>query len=53
MVSNARTLHKKNCCYYSEFLQKYYDFDTIGEVENSGLNYVKCEKCFENKRDKS
>ncbi len=42
------TLHIKNTigCYWSQYLLKYADFDTIEQVENCGENYRKCKNCF-------
>lgn len=46
MTSNARTLHRKNGCYYSHHLSKYYDFDTLEEAEQSKVEFLKCKICF-------
>ena len=46
MLSNARTLHKKNGCYYARYLTKYYDFETLKDAEGSGIECLKCKKCF-------
>ena len=47
MVSETRTLHKKNGCYYSHHLSKYYDFNTLEEAENAGIDFLKCRICFQ------
>ncbi|MBO5339148.1 MAG: hypothetical protein J6A96_05550 [Clostridia bacterium] len=46
MLGNKRKLHKKNGCYYSKCYCKYYDFNTISEAENSGIDFLKCKICF-------
>lgn len=46
MISEARTLHKKDGCQYSHYLSKYCDFDTLEEVELSGIDFQKCRFCF-------
>lgn len=49
MTSGARKLHKKNGCYYSHTLDKYYDFDTYEQAKASGIGHTDCELCFGNK----
>ena len=46
MLGNKQKLHKKNCCQYSKFYAKYYDFDTLEEVEKCGVEFTKCKLCF-------
>jgi hypothetical protein len=46
MLSDARTLHKKNGCYYARYFAKYYDFETLKDAEGSGIECLKCKKCF-------
>ena len=46
MLGNKQKLHKKNCCQYSKFYAKYYDFDTLEEVNASGLKFTPCGLCF-------
>ena len=45
---SKRTLHIKNtsCCPWSKFIQQYVDFDTLSDVESSGIEYEPCKKCF-------
>ena len=46
MLGNKQKLHKKNCCQYSKFYAKYYDFDTVEEAEKCGIEFTKCKLCF-------
>ena len=51
MLSDARTLHIKGGCYYARHFSKYYDFDTLEEAENSGVEHRKCRNCFKGQYD--
>lgn len=51
MISDSRVLHKKNGCYYGEFSQKYYDFDTEEEASNSNIAFRHCLNCFPEKKE--
>ncbi len=48
MLSSSQKLHKKGCksCPHSNYSSKYYDFDTLEEAENSGIEYTHCRNCF-------
>ena len=46
MLGNKQKLHKKNCCQYSKFYAEYYDFDTLEEAKNCGIEFTKCKLCF-------
>ncbi len=46
MLGNKQKLHKKNCCQYSKCYDKYYDFDTLEEVNKCGIEFTKCKLCF-------
>lgn len=46
MLGNKQKLHEKNCCQYSKFYAKYYDFDTVEEAEKCGVEFTKCKLCF-------
>lgn len=46
MLGGKRKLHKKNCCHYSYFYAKYYDFETEEEAYASGIEFTTCGLCF-------
>lgn len=46
MQNNSRKLHKKNGCSNSQWIKKYYDFDTLKEVKDSSIPHEKCKHCF-------
>lgn len=46
MLSDARTLHIKNGCYHAQYFAKYYDFERLEDAECSGVECLKCRKCF-------
>ena len=46
MLGNKQKLHKKSCCQYSKDYAEYYDFDTLEEAKNYGIEFTKYKLCF-------
>ncbi len=46
MINGSRKLHIKNNCPNSKCLYKYYDFESLDDVEKCGIEFTKCKKCF-------
>lgn len=52
MLGKKRKLHIKNGCCHSKCFFEYYTFETLEEVEASGIEFTKCRICFPEERGK-
>ena len=46
MNKGRRTLHIKQKCQFSRYIQYNIDFDTLADAEKSGIEFLKCKLCF-------
>lgn len=46
MTGNKKKLHIKNGCYWAKGFYEYYDFDTLADAKNCGVETTLCEICF-------
>ena len=49
MHENAKKLHLKNGCHWAHCFWEYYDFDTLLEAKNCGVESTLCGNCFKKK----
>lgn len=49
MRGNKKKLHIKNGCHWASFFSEYYDFDSLVEAKNCGVESTLCGNCFKDR----
>lgn len=50
MTSRSQKLHIKNGCRFSKWLWNYYDFDSLADAKNCGVESTRCQLCFKGEK---